>query len=186
MAYYVPDLGCSLFSVRQHAHYQGCYFHAENNTCILAFPDFMINPTMDPEIMVYIKKPSQPIKMDFNETIADLAETPPLAKGLVAKQTYLHDHFTLNQKTKFAKEVAFHLRHELASLPNRGSPDAIGYDITSVHSMTIDPGTTAKIHTGLACAIPKGIYGRLASRSRLAAKAINVQGGVIDPDYKLR
>ena len=33
MAYYVPDLGCSLFSVRQHVRYQGCHFHAENNTC---------------------------------------------------------------------------------------------------------------------------------------------------------
>ena len=42
MAYFVPDLGCSLFSIRQHAQYQGCYFHAKNNKCTLAFPTFMI------------------------------------------------------------------------------------------------------------------------------------------------
>ena len=169
MAYFVPDLGCSLFSGRQHVKYQGYHFHAENNTCTLAFPNFIIEPKMDPEIMVLIKKATQSTNLAFDETVVELAKEAPTATSLVAKQTYMQPEFTTDQKAKFAKEVTFQLCHEHASLPSRSSPDAIGYGITSIHSMMINPGNIVKIHTGLSCAIPTGMYGRLACHSSLAA-----------------
>ena len=184
MAYFVPDLGCSLFSVRQHARYQGCHFHAENNSCTLTFPTFILHPKMDPEIMVLAETPTQSTTLDFDETTVSLATDQPMAKGLVARPSYIQHNFSHKSKTKLTNKVIFQLRDENATLPTRGSDEAIGFDIASTNNVTIPPNTTVKVHTGLACAIPNGIYGRLASRSSLAAKSINVQGGVIDPDYR--
>ena len=39
---YVPDLNTSLFSVKEHMRYTGCYFHAENNTATITFPEFCV------------------------------------------------------------------------------------------------------------------------------------------------
>ena len=109
MAYFVTDLGCSLFSVQQHAHYQGCQFHAENNSCSLAFPTFILTPKMDPEIMVLIETPTQSTNLDFNETTAPLATDQPTGKGLVARLSYIHPNFSPKDETKLAKEVIFQL-----------------------------------------------------------------------------
>ena len=53
--------------------------------------------------------------------------------------------------------------------------------------MTIDPGNTALIHTGIACEIPEGYVGLIFARSGLAAKrglAPANKVGVIDSDYR--
>ena len=40
------------------------------------------------------------------------------------------------------------------------------------------------INTGVKIAIPKNFYGRIASRSSMAMKGIDVCAGVIDSDYR--
>ena len=49
IGYYVPGLGTTLISIKQHIKYQGCYFHAENNTVLLAYPKAVLYATTDPE-----------------------------------------------------------------------------------------------------------------------------------------
>jgi len=73
--------------------------------------------------------------------------------------------------------------------PSRGSADAVGYDLRADlghggrYVVPVEQRRT--IPTGLAMAIPKGYYGRVAPRSGLAHKhGIVVLGGVIDPDYR--
>jgi dUTP pyrophosphatase len=71
-----------------------------------------------------------------------------------------------------------------AVIPTRGSSFAAGYDLSSVETLTINPGDRACVSTGLKIAIPKGWYGRIAPRSGLAVKnGIHVGAGVIDEDY---
>ena len=70
-----------------------------------------------------------------------------------------------------------------AKLPKRATSGAVGFDVYSTHDTIIPPYTTIPIHTGLAMSIPKPLYLRIASRSSLAAKNINVTGGVVDNDY---
>ena len=48
----------------------------------------------------------------------------------------------------------------------------------------IGPGERKLVSTGLAMEIPKGCYGRVASRSSLASRGLEVAGGVIDSDYR--
>lgn len=76
-----------------------------------------------------------------------------------------------------------------AKLPAYGSADAAGADLYALTGgpVTIAPGETAKIPTGLAVAIPQGYAGLVFARSGLACKgelAPANKVGVIDADYR--
>lgn len=72
-----------------------------------------------------------------------------------------------------------------AVLPTRGSEAAAGLDLYSIEAVRLAPGQRVVARTGLAVAIPKGFYGRVAPRSGLATKnGLDVLAGVIDADYR--
>ncbi len=74
-----------------------------------------------------------------------------------------------------------------ASLPVYGSADAAGADLCSAETVTIAPGETVLIHTGLAMELPQGYGGFIFARSGLATKrglAPANKVGVIDADYR--
>jgi len=71
-----------------------------------------------------------------------------------------------------------------AQLPCRGSPGAAGYDLYAIEACTLPAGGVTIVPLGLAVAIPPGWYGRVAPRSSLGAKQIDVGAGVIDSDYR--
>lgn len=70
-----------------------------------------------------------------------------------------------------------------AIIPTKGSEDATGFDITATTTTVILPGTRTKIPTGLKTRAPEGTYLRIAPRSGLAVKGIDVAAGVVDRDY---
>ncbi len=80
--------------------------------------------------------------------------------------------------------------HPAAILPTYGSAGAAGADLYALpegDSITIDPGETVFIHTGLSMAIPEGYVGLNFARSGLASKrglAPANKVGVIDSDYR--
>ena len=76
-----------------------------------------------------------------------------------------------------------------AKAPTYGSADAAGADIYALTDgpVTIDPGETVLIHTGLAFAIPQGYVGLVHARSGMATRqglAPANKVGVIDADYR--
>ena len=74
-----------------------------------------------------------------------------------------------------------------AIVPTKGSANAAGFDLYSLTGHTIKPNHVVIVDTGIIASFPKGTYGRIASRSGLASKHfIQVQGGVIDADYRGR
>ena len=78
---------------------------------------------------------------------------------------------------------------ETAVLPLRGSKQAAGYDLCAdiKEPLSIAPGETVKVETGLAFAIPEGYFGGIFARSGLSTKKglrpANCTG-VIDSDYR--
>lgn len=79
--------------------------------------------------------------------------------------------------------------HKNAILPTYGSEEAAGADLYACleESVTVEPGATAWIPTGLAMEIPKGCAGLIYARSGLACKkglAPANKVGVIDSDYR--
>ena len=79
--------------------------------------------------------------------------------------------------------------HENAILPTYGSAEAAGADLYACleQEITVAPGETVWIPTGLAMEIPKGCAGLVYARSGLACKkglAPANKVGVIDSDYR--
>ena len=76
-----------------------------------------------------------------------------------------------------------------AILPSYGSQDAAGADLYACldASVTIAPGETYFVPTGLSMEIPQGYAGLIYARSGLACKkglAPANKVGVVDPDYR--
>jgi len=79
--------------------------------------------------------------------------------------------------------------HDNAILPTYGSEEAAGADLYACldEAVTVAPGQTVWIPTGLAMEIPKGCAGLIYARSGLACKkglAPANKVGVIDSDYR--
>jgi dUTP pyrophosphatase len=76
-----------------------------------------------------------------------------------------------------------------AKPPCRADAGAVGYDLCADFAKrtgaTIYSGGRMRLPTGIAVAIPPGMYGRIAPRSGLAAKyGVDVLAGVIDQSYR--
>ncbi|MGN0374166.1 MAG: dUTP diphosphatase [Butyrivibrio sp.] len=76
-----------------------------------------------------------------------------------------------------------------ATLPTYGSDYAAGADLYVCLDapVTINPGETVMLHTGLAMEIPEGYAGLIYPRSGMASKrglAPANKVGVVDPDYR--
>ncbi len=84
-------------------------------------------------------------------------------------------------KLEFVKSVP------TAVLPSMANADDAGFDLSSVEAVTILPGQTKIIDTGIAVAIPRGNVGMVCPRSGLAAKnnvtVLNAPG-IIDSGYR--
>ena len=71
-----------------------------------------------------------------------------------------------------------------AIAPKRASEGAAGYDIHSLEDCVIEAWSRKLVSTGIHIAINKGYYVRIAPRSGMTVKGIDVGAGVIDCDYR--
>ena len=67
--------------------------------------------------------------------------------------------------------------------PTRGSALAAGYDLYSAVNVTLSSKTRQLIGTELSITVPPGVYGRIAPRSGMSVKCIDIGAGVVDADY---
>ncbi|MBQ3181467.1 MAG: dUTP diphosphatase [Clostridia bacterium] len=85
--------------------------------------------------------------------------------------------------------VKFTKLDKSATVPVYGTPFAAGADLRALSdkNITIEPGETVFVHTGLAMQIPDGLVGLIYARSGLACKRGLAPAncvGVIDSDYR--
>jgi dUTP diphosphatase len=74
---------------------------------------------------------------------------------------------------------------EKAMIPKKAHKYDAGFDLYSFDETTLKSTNRNIFATGIAVAIPKGWYGRIAPRSGLAAKyGIDVLAGVIDSSFR--
>jgi len=83
-------------------------------------------------------------------------------------------------------EVLFAKLAPDASEPTQGSKSAAGWDLRALEDTVVTKGSSTKIRTGLAVAIPEGWEGQIRSRSSLGAKGMIMPNGIgtIDSDYR--
>jgi dUTP pyrophosphatase len=90
----------------------------------------------------------------------------------------------MSVETSVSSVLIFTRIHPLAKVPTRATPWAAGYDLYSVEDVEIEKMSTKVVSTGLKIVVAPGAYGRIATRSSLAIKGVEVGAGVIDSDYR--
>ena len=70
-----------------------------------------------------------------------------------------------------------------AIVPKKGSSGSAGFDVSTVEDACIPPGEVKAIPIGWTVDIPQSSYARIAPRSGLALRNINVGGGAVDYDF---
>lgn len=88
-------------------------------------------------------------------------------------------------KPEFVTEIPLRVKrlYPTAILPSRATPGAAGYDLHIYDACTLQPGERQLIGTGISICLPPNTYGRIAPRSGLSLKGIDIAGGVVDGDY---
>eukprot|EP00557_Chaetoceros_sp_GSL56_P002018 CAMPEP_0176495642 /NCGR_PEP_ID=MMETSP0200_2-20121128/10769_1 /TAXON_ID=947934 /ORGANISM="Chaetoceros sp., Strain GSL56" /LENGTH=849 /DNA_ID=CAMNT_0017893541 /DNA_START=929 /DNA_END=3474 /DNA_ORIENTATION=+ len=159
-AYLVPSLGISLFSPTQHIKFDGCSYLLARNTMYAHFPTFKLTLPASDNFICMVRPANNTNKpISFDSRTAHLAPTN-------------------------TDEVKILRLHPLASIPFRATTGSFGYDLTAFQAITINPHSVVKVPLGFALEIPHTYRCQIASRSSLAAKGINVVGGIIDNDYR--
>ena len=122
--------------------------------------------------------------------VDDYEKVPPPTGGLPPKQLTLLTHKGSQQADdahddgrRFGKLMVV-LLHSSAKLPKKATEGAAGYDIFAYTTLNIQAKSRAMVPTGVAALAPPGTYIRIAPRSGLAFKGIDVAAGVVDPDYR--
>jgi len=174
---YVPALSSSLFSIKQHCQYKGCYFHSENNIATLAFPSFTTTFPIKDELYLH----TTPI---IHEQIHKMSPSnEQLNFPINCKQVTPHT-ISDSKPSPSTAILKYKILYQDGKPPIRATPSSAGLDIHSSVDIILPPKTRAKIPTGIAVEIPNGCYGRVAPRSGLTLQGIDIGAGVIDPDYR--
>ncbi|MBQ9041449.1 MAG: dUTP diphosphatase [Eggerthellaceae bacterium] len=73
-----------------------------------------------------------------------------------------------------------------APLPKHAKPGDAGMDLTSREDVSLEPGETKMVGTGVCVEIPEGFVGLVFPRSGLGSKGVNLSNcvGVIDSGYR--
>jgi hypothetical protein len=178
-----------LLSVKQHTKFQGCYFHAQSKSAVLAYPSFILYPSTTNEIEVLLKSGvnTNSSSYDFDQQKAIEYNTTKASKLQHEMSMYpqsIEQYIPKSKRVHFQETVKIQKLVESAKIPVQSTKGSIGYDVYSTIPLTVQPGQICKIPTGLATSLPSGMYLRIAPRSSLALKHATVEGGVVDPDYR--
>ena len=119
----------------------------------------------------------------------DFGKLQPRSGGLPPKQLALLAVGNGNQDDdatdgREVKKLKTQLISPDARAPSQGAPGIAGYDLRASADVSIATYGRELVSTGVAALAPPGTYLRIAPRSGLALKGIDVQGGVVDPDYR--
>lgn len=83
-----------------------------------------------------------------------------------------------SRNLKFAKIT------DNATIPVRNSKMSAGVDLSSAYDYIVPSLGKKLVKTDLQVLLPKNTYGRIAPRSGLAMKFIDIGAGVVDQDYR--
>ena len=81
--------------------------------------------------------------------------------------------------------IKFRKLHPNATLPKRATASSAGLDLYAIEDFEIQPQTVKPIRTGIAVALPKNTYGRIAPTSgNTVKKKVDIRAGVVDQDFR--
>ena len=76
------------------------------------------------------------------------------------------------------------LMYKEAVVPTKATTGSAGYDLFSCENVTLLPHSRMLVSTGIKIQVKNDCYARIAPRSGLAVKGIDIGAGVVDSDYR--
>src|SRR3954454_15841303 len=91
-----------------------------------------------------------------------------------------------NQTLRHVEDVRMRIKKVTpdAKIPQTQTKGAIGLDLHANQEVVIPTKQQVVVPTGIAAEIPRGHYLRVAPRSGLSKKGLDIGAGVMDPDYR--
>lgn len=83
--------------------------------------------------------------------------------------------------------IPFVKEEESVYVPQKATAHSNGFDLYSIEDVTLNPGETKKVSTGISLNLPEGVFAFLTPRSGLALKhSITLMNspGLVDSDYR--
>jgi dUTPase len=168
-SYFVPGLGATLLSIKQHMRTQGCYFHAEAKDTILAYPTFQLFPRVSAEIdMLLSPSPTSSQSYDFDETLTTPIDIhQPLSSKPSSSSPSID--LTLMSPTlpryisqpslqqPFTHSIQFHRVLPSAPFPQQVPRSKGHFTASTVTPCTLQPGSSASVPTGLRTILPANV-----------------------------
>jgi dUTP pyrophosphatase len=75
-------------------------------------------------------------------------------------------------------------RHPDAAMPSLAHEDDAGLDLQTMQSVVLPPSKSCVLPSGIAMQLPKGYYGRISNRSKIASKLnVTVMAQIIDKPF---
>ena len=172
---YVPNLNVSLFSIKQHMKYKGCYEHSSHNQCTIAFPSTTITADTNDEIEFSATTPptDHTVAPSFDEATAILhapanhnpAITPSLPPHVSSTVTISSPHKSI----------------PVMYPPTRSSSTSVEYILRAPRPLTIKPQARQSFPLGLCFHIPPGLYGRITTSTQPFTSNVEVVTSIINP-----
>ena len=151
----------ALLSAVDHLSYQGCQINGINGKIRVTFPTFFFDV-------------SGTSNFEFS-----------ISPGKSSNKPVLWQPHTVKRINVTAKDkIEIKRLHQDATLPQRATEHASGYDIATPFMQTLQPNHATKVPLGFAMSFPTHLQCELRSRSSLALKGIHIALGTIDPDYR--
>ena len=164
VALFVPQLGNNtLISISRHIQYDGCMFHAENNSAILAYPshttDLEMCPEMHSSVIPFGSLPDDMRVPSFDESVASFASRADFATSLVP--TSVLDFIDASHATSFVRTALFHPLISDAVLPSCSSKSQLHINLPK--SILLLPKKVSIVPLGFRVTLPPELHASFLS-----------------------
>ena len=185
VALFVPQLGNNtLISISRHIQYDGCMFHAENNSAVLAYPSHTTDLAMCPEMhssvvpsITFGSLPDDVRVPSFDESMASFASRADFATSLVP--TSVLDFIDASDATSFVRTALFHPLISDAVLPSCSSKSHLHINLPK--PILLLPKKVSIVPLGFRITLPSELEASFLSflHPSISVKMTESSGGVV-------
>ena len=156
---YVPNIADTIYSIIEHSHQPEFLVVIKNGATTVGFTTFILLENTNKEISLDVDLP-------FKEQNSQPYYTNP---------------------PNYFKNTTVCLIHEKSDIPTRSTNDSDAYDLHNVEQVSIKPGETKKINSGLNIHLHQGSFRFVSIQSSIASNhGIMVPTSTIYRDYTIK
>ena len=169
------------FAFRGHGPYRVIQIHEKDTYTVRHVFTHEEEKTNASKMTIY--RPFQHELPEVNEHQHEVAPST-VPRQLASRKLSIPELLNSVQHVDEQNYIQVKLLSNSAQVPSRATNQSAGLDLHAPKNGSIPPNTRTLIPIDIAMQLPKSTYGRIAPRSGLSLRGIDVAGGVVDSDYR--